>query len=257
MAVTVGSGGGSTQRGRQRSTARSLQSIRATQNRKAAGQTWKNPAPRNMRTIAGALKSSPAPSAGASTAAHTVHSGQNLTQIAKQMGVTVAALAKHNNISNPNVISVGQVIRNPRASAEAAAKRHSDALARSKAAVGGHRKTTAAGLAAVAAKAKSAKAPVVRAPVTKTPVVRAPVKAAVKAPVVKAPVKAPVVSKPVAPAPVVNKGTQGNVGTFTNRGKGGTFGRFQRQRRNRGPRSGTSMTQEMLRRLALERVSSR
>lgn len=44
---------------------------------------------------------------------YTVKSGDTLSKIAAAWGVTVDALASYNNIKNPNVINVGQVIRNP------------------------------------------------------------------------------------------------------------------------------------------------
>jgi LysM repeat protein len=42
---------------------------------------------------------------------YTVKSGDNLTKIAKKYNTTVATLVKLNNIKNPNVISVGQVLK--------------------------------------------------------------------------------------------------------------------------------------------------
>ena len=50
--------------------------------------------------------SAPAPDPG-----YTVKSGDTLSAIADQMGVSVADLAKRNKIANPNLISVGQKIR--------------------------------------------------------------------------------------------------------------------------------------------------
>jgi nucleoid-associated protein YgaU len=41
---------------------------------------------------------------------HEVKRGETLAQIAQQYGVTVAAIAEANGISNPNVISVGKVL---------------------------------------------------------------------------------------------------------------------------------------------------
>ena len=42
---------------------------------------------------------------------YTVVSGDNLTKIAKKFGTTVQQLCEWNNISNPNKINVGQVLR--------------------------------------------------------------------------------------------------------------------------------------------------
>jgi murein DD-endopeptidase MepM/ murein hydrolase activator NlpD len=42
---------------------------------------------------------------------HKVNKGENLTVIAKQYGTTVANIVKLNNIKNPNVISIGQLLR--------------------------------------------------------------------------------------------------------------------------------------------------
>jgi LysM repeat protein len=44
---------------------------------------------------------------------HIVKAGDNLTKIAKQYGTTVPALKKINNISNANLIKVGQLIKLP------------------------------------------------------------------------------------------------------------------------------------------------
>jgi LysM repeat protein len=44
---------------------------------------------------------------------HTVQPGQNLYRIALQYGLTWQELAEYNNITNPNAIYVGQVIRIP------------------------------------------------------------------------------------------------------------------------------------------------
>lgn len=62
----------------------------------------------------------PQSSGGGSTAtvtgdSYTVKKGDTLSAIAKAMGVSVDELAAYNGISNPNVISVGQVIKKPKA----------------------------------------------------------------------------------------------------------------------------------------------
>jgi LysM repeat protein len=44
---------------------------------------------------------------------HTVQAGENLTQIALKYGVTVEAIAQANNITNPSLIFVGQVLMIP------------------------------------------------------------------------------------------------------------------------------------------------
>lgn len=47
---------------------------------------------------------------------YTVKSGDTLSEIAKAMGVSTSDLAAYNGISDPNVITVGQVIKKPTAS---------------------------------------------------------------------------------------------------------------------------------------------
>lgn len=69
------------------------------------------------------------------------------------------------------------------------------------------------------------------------------------------PIKPPV-KPPVTPPPVTPPRPPG-AGTFTNIGVPGTYGRFQRQRRARGPLSGLSLTPEMLRRIAAQRIGQR
>ena len=44
---------------------------------------------------------------------HLVAAGETLTQIAKQYHVSLAALANANNITNPNLIEVGDLLRVP------------------------------------------------------------------------------------------------------------------------------------------------
>lgn len=44
---------------------------------------------------------------------HTVKKGDTLSAIAKAWGVSTAEIAAYNGISNPNVINIGQVIKNP------------------------------------------------------------------------------------------------------------------------------------------------
>jgi hypothetical protein len=70
--------------------------------------------------------------------------------------------------------------------------------------------------------------------------------------------QAPTAPRPVAPTPQVQAPSQGgtpsNVGRFTTVGTPGTFGSFQRQRLNRGPRGGVSVTPELLRRIAAQRI---
>jgi lysozyme len=56
---------------------------------------------------------SPTPPATAAQT-YTVRSGDTLTAIAAKFGTTVAALSAANNITNPNLISVGQVLRIPK-----------------------------------------------------------------------------------------------------------------------------------------------
>ncbi|MCP3137254.1 LysM peptidoglycan-binding domain-containing protein [Pyxidicoccus xibeiensis] len=59
----------------------------------------------------GAAPSSPAPSGGSRT--HTVKSGDTLSGIAGKYGTSVGALQRANNISNPNLIYVGQKLTIP------------------------------------------------------------------------------------------------------------------------------------------------
>lgn len=53
---------------------------------------------------------------------YTVQSGDNLTRIAKEYGVTVEELAKTNAITDPNAIAVGQELKVPTGSEEPAAE---------------------------------------------------------------------------------------------------------------------------------------
>lgn len=46
---------------------------------------------------------------------YTVKSGDTLSKIAKQFGVTVDAIVKANNIANPSLIRPGQVLKIPKA----------------------------------------------------------------------------------------------------------------------------------------------
>lgn len=55
-----------------------------------------------------AAAAAPAPAKPAATRIHVVKSGQNLTTIARGYGLTVAAIAHANNISNPSRIHAGQ-----------------------------------------------------------------------------------------------------------------------------------------------------
>ena len=52
-----------------------------------------------------------------SSTTYEVKSGDTLSAIAKKWGISTGELAKYNNISNPNVIYVGQVIHKPSSSA--------------------------------------------------------------------------------------------------------------------------------------------
>ena len=74
-----------------------------------------------------------------------------------------------------------------------------------------------------------------------------------------APQTATSVPTPEAPQPVVANAGAGALNTlgdsFTSTGGGGTYGQFERQRLNRGPRSTTSVTPEMLMRIARQRFS--
>lgn len=50
---------------------------------------------------------------GSDLNSYTVKKGDTLSEIAKAMNTTTSKLASYNNISDPNVIHVGQVIKNP------------------------------------------------------------------------------------------------------------------------------------------------
>ena len=58
--------------------------------------------------VNGTAKPTTPPKATSSTQTYTVKAGDTLSEIAQRYGTTTAALAKNNNISNPNLISVGQ-----------------------------------------------------------------------------------------------------------------------------------------------------
>lgn len=53
----------------------------------------------------------------AATATYTVQQGDTLTEIARQFGTSVDALVQANNIQNPDVLEVGQVLQIPAAPA--------------------------------------------------------------------------------------------------------------------------------------------
>jgi LysM repeat protein len=55
----------------------------------------------------------PAPQPGTPPTTHTVALGENLYRIGLRYGVSWSVLAQHNNITNPNSIRVGQVLRIP------------------------------------------------------------------------------------------------------------------------------------------------
>jgi LysM repeat protein len=50
---------------------------------------------------------------GTSSKTHTVQKGDTLSKIARTYGVQMSVLAKVNNITNVNVIYVGQVLKIP------------------------------------------------------------------------------------------------------------------------------------------------
>lgn len=58
--------------------------------------------------VNGTAKPTTPPKAKSSTKTYTVKAGDTLSEIAQRFGATTAALARNNNISNPNLISVGQ-----------------------------------------------------------------------------------------------------------------------------------------------------
>jgi LysM repeat protein len=60
--------------------------------------------------VAGQVLRIPGPSA---TARHTIRSGETLSSIAARYGVSVKYLVRKNNLSNPNLIVVGQKLRVP------------------------------------------------------------------------------------------------------------------------------------------------
>lgn len=79
----------------------------------------------NIRTAVGNLLATPAPiptppannnNTASNTTTHTVRNGETLSGIALQHRTTVAELQRLNNISNPNLIRIGQVLRLPNAS---------------------------------------------------------------------------------------------------------------------------------------------
>ncbi|WP_225408961.1 LysM peptidoglycan-binding domain-containing protein [Stigmatella hybrida] len=64
-------------------------------------------------SIPGAGAAQPAPAPAPSSQQYTVRSGDTLSGIAQRYGTTTGALAKANNISNPNLIQVGQKLTIP------------------------------------------------------------------------------------------------------------------------------------------------
>ncbi len=59
----------------------------------------------------GVVQPTPRPPGGATS--HTVQSGETLGKIAAKYGITTAALARANGISNPDMIRVGQKLNIP------------------------------------------------------------------------------------------------------------------------------------------------
>ena len=83
-----------------------------------AGQAPTAPAPVAATPVAPPIKEQPIPNApGAQptpatpATTYAIQAGDTLTAIARQQGTTVADLARLNNISNPNLINVGQQLR--------------------------------------------------------------------------------------------------------------------------------------------------
>ena len=65
-------------------------------------------------TASNSSSSTPGSSTSITGESYTVQKGDTLSEIAQAMGVSTSELAAYNNISNPNNISVGQVIKNPK-----------------------------------------------------------------------------------------------------------------------------------------------
>jgi LysM repeat protein len=86
------------------------------------GQVIKIPATQEQSTRQESTQPAPSPSSEPTTSpsqqeekeqTYRVQSGDTLTRIAARFGVTVSALQKHNNISNPNSIRIGQLLKVP------------------------------------------------------------------------------------------------------------------------------------------------
>ncbi|MCP1161346.1 phage tail tip lysozyme [Bacillus infantis] len=74
-------------------------------------QTWNNISDPNSIKIGQVLKVKAPTEGGGDVSTYTVKSGDNLSSIALKFGVTVAQLQTWNNISDPNSIKIGQVLK--------------------------------------------------------------------------------------------------------------------------------------------------
>ena len=67
----------------------------------------------SLNEPASSLATGPAPEATPLTSSHRVVAGDTLTQIAERYGVSVASLLRVNDLPNPNLLEVGQIIALP------------------------------------------------------------------------------------------------------------------------------------------------
>jgi LysM repeat protein len=77
------------------------------------GESTGEPAPEGMEETQTAEGESSGTSAQPLPATHTVAAGENLYRIGLQYGMSWVAIARHNNIQNPNRIYAGQVLQIP------------------------------------------------------------------------------------------------------------------------------------------------
>ena len=84
-----------------------------TNNKYRTSWTWDEFKAKISQSSGGTLKPAKPDKVAINVDVYYVKNGETLSNIAKRMGTTVSILAKYNGISNPDMISVGQAIKNP------------------------------------------------------------------------------------------------------------------------------------------------
>ena len=90
-----------------------------TNNKYRTSWTWDEFKAKISQSSGGTLKPSKTDNVAINVEVYYVKNGETLSNIAKRMGTTVSILAKYNGISNPDMIGIGQAIKNPNKAATA------------------------------------------------------------------------------------------------------------------------------------------